>query len=122
MIRRPPRSTRTDTLFPYTTLFRSEGEWPQFEPDEVMRLARRVGNMCLLQRTPNSNLKSGSFETKRAALAAAPSVLSSSIAESADWTEETIAERQRLLPKIAVKAWPTSRNKKAGPNPKTRTK
>src|SRR3546814_2061029 len=25
MIRRPPRSTRTDTLFPYTTLFRSKG-------------------------------------------------------------------------------------------------
>src|SRR3546814_4974058 len=28
MIRRPPRSTRTDTLFPYTTLFRSTGSWP----------------------------------------------------------------------------------------------
>src|SRR3546814_19275672 len=30
MIRRPPRSTRTDTLFPYTTLFRSQagGEAP----------------------------------------------------------------------------------------------
>src|SRR3546814_1706050 len=27
MIRRPPRSTRTDTLFPYTTLFRSENEF-----------------------------------------------------------------------------------------------
>src|SRR3546814_20286667 len=26
MIRRPPRSTRTDTLFPYTTLFRPEGQ------------------------------------------------------------------------------------------------
>src|SRR3546814_9884443 len=26
MTRRPPRSTRTDTLFPYTTLFRSGGE------------------------------------------------------------------------------------------------
>src|SRR3546814_7146344 len=26
MTRRPPRSTRTDTLFPYTTLFRSEGQ------------------------------------------------------------------------------------------------
>src|SRR3546814_7749184 len=25
MLRRPPRSTRTDTLFPYTTLFRSRG-------------------------------------------------------------------------------------------------
>src|SRR3546814_3824644 len=31
MIRRPPRSTRTDTLFPYTTLFRSPG--PQ-NPDD----------------------------------------------------------------------------------------
>src|SRR3546814_12813522 len=26
MRRRPPRSTRTDTLFPYTTLFRSHGQ------------------------------------------------------------------------------------------------
>src|SRR3546814_16107320 len=36
MIRRPPRSTRTDTLFPYTTLFRSEdglfGCWTQRFP------------------------------------------------------------------------------------------
>src|SRR3546814_12031651 len=31
MIRRPPRSTRTDTLFPYTTLFRSD-------PDVVVNL------------------------------------------------------------------------------------
>src|SRR3546814_4745259 len=29
MIRRPPRSTRTDTLFPYTTLFRSAFPAPQ---------------------------------------------------------------------------------------------
>src|SRR3546814_13207965 len=28
MIRRPPRSTRTDTLFPYTTLFRSSTKTP----------------------------------------------------------------------------------------------
>src|SRR3546814_9358676 len=35
MIRRPPRSTRTDTLFPYTTLFRSwywQQETPSFAP------------------------------------------------------------------------------------------
>src|SRR3546814_11826500 len=32
MIRRPPRSTRTDTLFPYTTLFRSLNyAWPTAE-------------------------------------------------------------------------------------------
>src|SRR3546814_5982647 len=29
MIRRPPRSTRTDTLFPYTTLFRSPVAYPR---------------------------------------------------------------------------------------------
>src|SRR3546814_2001906 len=32
MIRRPPRSTRTDTLFPYTTLFRSPSEREQKLP------------------------------------------------------------------------------------------
>src|SRR3546814_2811181 len=32
MIRRPPRSTRTYTLFPYTTLFRSELETSQKDP------------------------------------------------------------------------------------------
>src|SRR3546814_13338387 len=32
MIRRPPRSTRTDTLFPYTTLFRSAAGVPLRSP------------------------------------------------------------------------------------------
>src|SRR3546814_19930364 len=32
MIRRPPRSTRTDTLFPYTTLFRSPGVRSRWRP------------------------------------------------------------------------------------------
>src|SRR3546814_3387447 len=33
MIRRPPRATRTDTLFPYTTLFRSLFAFGRFDPD-----------------------------------------------------------------------------------------
>src|SRR3546814_9584297 len=37
MIRRPPRSTRTDTLFPYTTLFRSA-----FQPDFAYRCSEKV--------------------------------------------------------------------------------
>src|SRR3546814_14525007 len=32
MIRRPPRSTRTDTLFPYTTLFRSDWSERRYVP------------------------------------------------------------------------------------------
>src|SRR3546814_1056933 len=46
MIRRTPRSTRTDTLFPYTTLFRSplhggDGRRPVPQPPAVERQGRR---------------------------------------------------------------------------------
>src|SRR3546814_1021845 len=37
MIRRPPRSTRTDTLFPYTTLFRSRVVAPADEAERVLQ-------------------------------------------------------------------------------------
>src|SRR3546814_5295988 len=43
MIRRPPRSTRTDTLFPYTTLFRSllqrDAETPIYRIAEAVNLS-----------------------------------------------------------------------------------
>src|SRR3546814_14729801 len=38
MIRRPPRSTRTDTLFPYTTLFRS---WDRSQFPDGVRFEHR---------------------------------------------------------------------------------
>src|SRR3546814_4920970 len=41
MIRRPPRSTRTDTLFPYTTLFRSAGTVLGMAGDALVREERR---------------------------------------------------------------------------------
>src|SRR3546814_8676883 len=54
MIRRPPRSTRTDTLFPYTTLFRSHPMattlisalqwWSRETPDNI---ALRVGDTAV---------------------------------------------------------------------------
>src|SRR3546814_17170912 len=39
MIRRPPRSTRTDTLFPYTTLFRSDQDRLDLARGEVLATA-----------------------------------------------------------------------------------
>src|SRR3546814_12807546 len=55
MIRRPPRATRTDTLFPYTTLFRSRdeedlvrlyltdiGQYPLLTKDDEVRLAQAI--------------------------------------------------------------------------------
>src|SRR3546814_14044889 len=50
MIRRPPRSTRTDTLFPYTTLFRSklarraaaELDEVEIAPSRLARISRKA--------------------------------------------------------------------------------
>src|SRR3546814_18482730 len=53
MIRRPPRSTRTDTLFPYTTLFRSANyvinEWldREFDAFHPQKSARTAVNRSL---------------------------------------------------------------------------
>src|SRR3546814_10676568 len=49
MIRRPPRSTRTDTLFPYTTLFRSDAVVTmllQPVPGSECRRSRRCHGQC----------------------------------------------------------------------------
>src|SRR3546814_6056716 len=59
MIRRPPRSTRTDTLFPDTTLFRSITACARRE--EILHLVRKAGlvtiplhtfRLCVLARLP----------------------------------------------------------------------
>src|SRR3546814_9849867 len=64
MIRRPPSSTRTDTLFPYTTLFRSQGPErptpapatpprPNARPARPRRCCRQIGRAHV--RTPVTN-------------------------------------------------------------------
>src|SRR3546814_18178775 len=59
MIRRPPRSTRTDTLFPYTTLFRStEGDGNSMRRGEIQedfaadRANSRESSLYQAQRYP----------------------------------------------------------------------
>src|SRR3546814_14984328 len=51
MIRRPPRSTRTDTLFPYTTLVRSANAWKPYDRDSVKKYTYNLTryNFCILQ-------------------------------------------------------------------------
>src|SRR3546814_11379179 len=49
MIRRPPRSTRTDTLFPYTSLFRSAGRQP--DPHRRRRSEAAASNATITATT-----------------------------------------------------------------------
>src|SRR3546814_2789541 len=67
MIRRPPRSTRTDTLFPYTTLFRSV---IRLALSASLRWARRAGGI-LLDFCHAHTVVTGAF-IRRATLAAPP--------------------------------------------------
>src|SRR3546814_1746510 len=78
MIRRPPRSTRTDTLFPYTTLFRSAsmagpfllrrapfegGPWtPESSPGQALK---QVGNYTLgIRKPPYFVIASGAKQSR----------------------------------------------------------
>src|SRR3546814_2597885 len=56
MIRRPPRSTRTDTLFPYTTLFRSHS---------IACPANRVGQVKVVDRIADFPRGAGLVELRR---------------------------------------------------------
>src|SRR3546814_15103254 len=55
MIRRPPRSTLADTLFPYTTLFRSDAEFDElrleFDLGLAIGAALRLGDILRLRRS-----------------------------------------------------------------------
>src|SRR3546814_18298541 len=51
MIRRPPRSTRTDTLFPYTTLFRSDVITSHHAPAApILSVAEAIKHPHLIER------------------------------------------------------------------------
>src|SRR3546814_708634 len=72
MIRRPPRSTRTDTLFPYTTLFRSIGvvEVSTDKPIvfEAYASNRTLGGFILIDKLTNATVAAGMlhFSLRRA--------------------------------------------------------
>src|SRR3546814_6347395 len=55
MIRLPPRSTRTDTLFPYTTLFRSPDRGGRAERQAAGRLRRAVDGAAV--RRPDCTIR-----------------------------------------------------------------
>src|SRR3546814_1149486 len=53
MIRRPPRSTRTDTLFPYTTLFRSHARRAVHDNRNPANPVTMMAEKATLIRTPD---------------------------------------------------------------------
>src|SRR3546814_12680444 len=56
MLRRPPRSTRTDTLFPYTTLFRSRTESPGRSAECRFLRFPALRPACLMVKSPGMSV------------------------------------------------------------------
>ena len=82
-----------------------EGNWPQFPVDEVRLYHRRIGNLCLLRASENSNLRSEGFAIKRPTFAASPYMLTQQISQAAQWTKSDIVDRQKTLAPLAVQTW-----------------
>ena len=66
----------------------------------------RLGNQALLRASNNSNVRSAGFVAKQRLYQQSPYILTSMIAELADWTPTAVAERQTKLANLAVVAWP----------------
>jgi hypothetical protein len=84
-----------------------QDNWKQFNQDEVDTYSRRIGNLALLVKKSNSDLRSADFETKKKVYAQSGGYdLTTQIVKLDEWTVEKIVERQKILAKLALKAWP----------------
>src|SRR3546814_7230993 len=93
MIRRPPRSTRTDALFPYTTLFRSGLSIRGRREDKPSR--RQNASACPSWRQPDRKHLRGSWQ-ESASRSPAPVGHLQSLPKS-DRSEEHTSELQSLM-------------------------
>ncbi len=81
-------------------------EWNHIPVEAAKANYNRLGNQALLAGSVNSKIGNVGFSDKKAALAASPFSLTSSIATHTDWAVQEIADRQAILAQLAVKAWP----------------
>src|SRR3546814_8140146 len=107
MIRRPPRSTRTDSLFPYTTLFRALTTFSDHPPmligqfDDVLKLWRTSGQAHDFVDIMDAGIACGD---RRIASEGARKILSNS-----DLFQERIVERASQIVENRTKYVPFSR-------------
>jgi hypothetical protein len=81
-------------------------EWAMFDQEQRALLTGRLGNLALLQKTPNSDLRSVSFTEKKAVYEKSEYILTNEIARLRDWNATALADRQKRLASLAVQAWP----------------
>lgn len=81
-------------------------DWNEFDEEEQRLYTRRIGNLCLLQKSGNGNAGNLAFSDKRSTYNNSPLALTAQIGRNKKWTPNDIVNRQLELSKLATKAWP----------------
>lgn len=81
-------------------------DWEGMDAETRKSLVRRLGNLCLLQKSGNEAIANKPFAEKRPAFEASPYVTTSMIAEQTSWNATAIEARQTHLAELAIRAWP----------------
>src|SRR3546814_8447681 len=105
MIRRPPRSTRTDTLFPYTTLFRSKAQ-ELLSAHTALASVNQELERRVAERT--ADLREANEEIQRFAYIVSHD-LRSPLVNVMGFTSELQALRKDLSPELEAEAGATKR-------------
>lgn len=79
--------------------------WPQFNDEERKTYRKRIGNMLLLKHKMNAEIRSSSFSEKSKIYEKSDLLLTKEVTKLSEWNKEEIEARQKLLAKLAVKAW-----------------
>src|SRR3546814_5465490 len=89
MVRRPPRSTRTDTLFPYTTLFRSKAcDADKHRSCHEPKAGRKRGQQVSHQWPPLDRPKVATRQRYQMTASASTALLTGSMTRSEEHTSE----------------------------------
>ena len=83
-----------------------DAEWRHIKAEDAEAFSKRIGNMALLKARTNADIGRLGFKDKVTYFKESTYILTSEISSNHDWTPKEIAERQKRLASLAVKAWP----------------
>ncbi|MFA6186194.1 MAG: DUF262 domain-containing HNH endonuclease family protein [Phycisphaerae bacterium] len=80
-------------------------DWPKFNEDDHKSFYKKIGNLTLSKTKLNSDLKSGSFESKKNEYKKSDIQITQSLISCKEWSPDTIKKRQADFAEKALKIW-----------------
>src|SRR3546814_1197778 len=118
MRRRPPRSTRTDTLFPYTTLFRSLPTATLWRANSLYAMVFAIGVLFVIRLALTQSSGTEAFRRRILVLGAGPRAARLAALADAPRSEEHTSEPQSLM-RISYAVFILEKKKIKNQHPKT---